>query len=453
MLAAKRNIDVVANGDLIAFFLHIAIGAEADDHRRLASAPADRADLSQVVCNSQQHCGAWEKLALKVGPKAIAHHRNAKIISDARQLPDLFFFQELGFVHQYTCEPADGVALLYSVEQVLPRRKCVRLSVEPDPRSDLADTHAVIKLGGQQHGSHATLDIVVRGLQKHGRLAGVHGRVVEVELGHAPLLARCAREGKMVSDVLVLQSYKPRPWPAWREACTDSVATWAAAQGYAYRLLGDELFDPIPDAVRRGCAGVLLPLTDLGRLFWMRDLLNEGWSRVIWLDADILIFDPAFQINDEGVGREIWITRGLKEGFRAVESVNNCGLSFQRGSADLGRCLDASVAAAKAFRTPPHPRRLGPDLFRTLHRDSALPIIDGLAMLSPLMLTAIAQDDPAPMRAHQAVLRGPVHAANLCGSMIADEDMALRVTNRLLADPTIISPSGEAPIIEEIAFG
>jgi len=57
------------------------------------------------------------------------------------------------------------------------------------------------------------------------------------------------------------------------------------------------------------------------------------------------------------------------------------------------------------------------------------------------------------MRAHQAVLRGPVHAANLCGSMIADEDMALRVTNRLLADPTIISPSGEAPIIEEIAFG
>lgn len=453
MLAAERDVDVVANGDLIAFFLHIAIRAEADDHRRLATAPANCADLSQIIRNSQQDCRAREKLALKVGPKTIAHHRNTKIISDARQLPDLFFFQELGFVHQYTGEPTDGVALLHSVEQVLARRKCVGLGVEPDPRSDLADANSVIKLGGQQHGSHATLDIVVRGLQKHGRLARVHGRVVEVELGHASLLARCAREGKMVNDVLVLQSYKPRPWPVWREACADSVATWAAAQGYAYRLLGEELFDLIPDAVRHRCAGVLLPLTDLGRLFWMRDLLNGGWSRVIWLDADILIFDPSFQINGEGVGREVWITRGLKEGFRAVETVNNCGLSFQMGSADLGRCLDASVAAAMAFRSPPHPRRLGPDLFRTLHREKAFPIIDGLAMLSPLMLAGIAQDDPAPLRGHQAVWCGPIHAANLCGSMIADEDLALRVTNRLVADPTIIRPSGDAPIIEEIAFG
>lgn len=257
----------------------------------------------------------------------------------------------------------------------------------------------------------------------------------------------------MAKQVLVLQSDKPPPRAAWRQACLASVRSWAAAQGYEYRFLGDELFDPIPEDARRACRGVVLPMTDIGRLLWLRALLDDGWDRVIWLDADILIFDPALSIEAEAVGREIWISKGLKDGFRAAESVNNCVLSMATGSPLLGRLLDATMAEAAMFDAPPHPRTLGPDLFRRLDAETPLPVASDIAMASPPMVAGLANGDPAALAAHHAVWRGPVRAANLCGSLIQDDDLALRAVERLLETPAAFSPDAPPPFVEVIRFG
>ena len=95
----------------------------------------------------------------------------------------------------------------------------------------------------------------------------------------------------MVMRVLVLQSDKPPPRAAWRAQCLASVRSWAAAQGYDYRFLGDELFEPIPEDVRRACQGVVLPLTDIGRLLW----LQKYWSPESQvLLKDIALFQGSF---------------------------------------------------------------------------------------------------------------------------------------------------------------
>lgn len=260
----------------------------------------------------------------------------------------------------------------------------------------------------------------------------------------------------MVMRVLVLQSEKPPPRAEWRRACLASVRSWAAAQGYEYRFIGDELFDPIPDNLRQACQGacrgVVLPLTDIGRLLWLQNLLDDGWDRVIWLDADILIFDPGLRIEAEAVGREIWISKGLRDGFRAAESVNNCVLSMSARSPLLTRLLNATLAEAEAFRSPPHPRALGPDLFRRLHAAQPLPLAPDIAMASPPMVAGLADGDPAALAAHHAFWRGPVRAANLCSSLIEDDGRALQAVQRLLKTPDAFMPDTPTPAVEVIRF-
>lgn len=256
----------------------------------------------------------------------------------------------------------------------------------------------------------------------------------------------------MVMRVLVLQSDKPPPQAAWRRACLASVRSWAAAQGYDYRFIGDELFDPVPDNLRQACRGVVLPLTDIGRLLWLQKLLDEGWDRVIWLDADILIFDPDLRIEAEAVGREIWISKGLRDGFRAAESVNNCVLSMSARSPLLARLLEATLAEAATFSAAPHPRTLGPDLFRRLHAAQPLPVAPDIAMASPPMIAGLAGGDTSALAAHHAVWKGPVRAANLCGSLIEDDDRALQAVQRLLKTPSAFAPDAAPPAVEVIRF-
>ncbi len=254
----------------------------------------------------------------------------------------------------------------------------------------------------------------------------------------------------MSKRVMVLQSYKSPPWAEWRSLCHSSVRTWSAAQGYTYRFIGDELFDSIPGEARLGCHNVILPLTDIGRLLWLEKLLAEGWDRMIWLDSDVLIFDQTLRIEAEAVGREVWIAKGLREGFRAVQSVNNCILSIDAGSSLLPRMLKETLATAKGLSKPPHPRTLGPDLLCRLHRDKTLPTAPDIAMASPAIIDALAVGDTPPLAAHHSVWNGTVRAANLCVSLTGDDDQALLAVQRLLDTPSAFAPEGKPPPVERI---
>jgi hypothetical protein len=96
---------------------------------------------------------------------------------------------------------------------------------------------------------------------------------------------------------VVYQSYRSSGSPAWIDRCLASVREWAEARAYHYVFVGDELFD----LVRLGTgkeSGQILPITDLARLELAARFLAEGYERAVWIDADVLVFNPQrFEIN------------------------------------------------------------------------------------------------------------------------------------------------------------
>ena len=113
------------------------------------------------------------------------------------------------------------------------------------------------------------------------------------------------------SKTLVIQSFRTVDVPEWISACLASVKTWVDMRGYGYRFVGDEIFDRVPSWYLEKASKHPQIATDLGRLELIHEALNEGYSRVAWLDADVLIFDPdgfdVKHIHDFAFGLEFWV--------------------------------------------------------------------------------------------------------------------------------------------------
>jgi len=74
-----------------------------------------------------------------------------------------------------------------------------------------------------------------------------------------------------------------------------SVEEWAKARGFGYERHGDEMLDLAPDWYRDKASTVargICLVADLGRLVLAREYLRRGVGRVIWVDADVVVFDP-----------------------------------------------------------------------------------------------------------------------------------------------------------------
>ena len=138
-----------------------------------------------------------------------------------------------------------------------------------------------------------------------------------------------------MSSTLVIQSQRsPLPF-AWLRDCLESVSAWAAANGWRYRFLDDELFAPLADDLRQKTAGQRVIASDLARLHWLQRGLDEGFDCVIWCDADFLVFRPEkFLLPDTdcAVGRETWVQRDERGRLRVYPKVHNAFLMFRRGN-------------------------------------------------------------------------------------------------------------------------
>ena len=123
----------------------------------------------------------------------------------------------------------------------------------------------------------------------------------------------------------MVQSHR-RGIPAWIERCIDTVRSWADEAGHAYEWVGDELLDLAPAKIRAK-AGSVLPVTDAARLVLLADRLRAGHERVVWIDADVVVFAPdrLDVVVDAplAVCDEIWVTGGHQGELLAVRLVNN----------------------------------------------------------------------------------------------------------------------------------
>jgi len=225
---------------------------------------------------------------------------------------------------------------------------------------------------------------------------------------------------KHADRIAVLQSFRTVAVPPWITACMDSVRQWTLSQGWEYLILDDHFLKLAPDWVRQCCGRNIYAITDIARLIWAHDVLSSAYERVIWVDADVVIFNPeAFArqvktIQDHGFARELF----LRVSGRLTTpkwSLNNAVMVFDHNTQVLGDYLRRCLDELARFRDCEVPRTaMGPILLEQLDATQHLNRIDGVGLFTPAMLEPFAAGQDALMRTYLSYCAVPPSAANLC---------------------------------------
>jgi hypothetical protein len=222
------------------------------------------------------------------------------------------------------------------------------------------------------------------------------------------------------SDTLVIQSHPPDP-PAWLCACLDSAAAWADSAGFARRVAGDALLERVP-APLRAKVGRPQVAADLARLLWARELLAEGWARVIWLDADVLVFAPehltAALTLPEGYlfGRELWVQPDPRGGLQTRRNLHNALAAFAPDNPVLGFYIHAAGRVLERHRGDPVPQLIGPKLLTALDNMIGLAGTWAVGMASPRVVADLAAGGGPALELLVRDSPAPPAALNLCAS-------------------------------------
>ena len=218
---------------------------------------------------------------------------------------------------------------------------------------------------------------------------------------------------------LVLQSFRSHDVPAWIERCLASAKAWSELRGYDYLLTDDSAFDLCGTEYLARVGGNLRSITNLCRLELSRRAHIQGYDRTVWLDADILVFDPlAFSVDGVrryAFARETWVELRAPRRWRAFSAVNNSAFVCLRGEPDLDFLIDATrhVARHREIRTN---YQVGGDLIKGLRASLDFELLHSVGMLSNYVVLALASNHAELLQAQARFHGTPVFAANLCAS-------------------------------------
>lgn len=235
--------------------------------------------------------------------------------------------------------------------------------------------------------------------------------------------------------VLVYQSHAPRV-PVWISRCTATVRAWAERNDFSYRLLGDELFAGVPIEISLK-AQSRLPMADLGRLLWAKRLLAE-WDCVIWIDADVLVFDPENLVVDLGAPyllcRELLMKTDTGGKPRAFVGHNPSVLMLTReGSHFLTRWLtEIERHAARAAGLGD--ADLGREILRRIVKRDRIHAIETVGHFNVAVLKELHGRRGPVLSAMMQANGAPFAAANLCGHYPLPAAVYTRIVDRLMED-------------------
>lgn len=236
--------------------------------------------------------------------------------------------------------------------------------------------------------------------------------------------------------VLVLQSFRDFATDSYVGKCLASVQAWAQANGFSYEFIGDEFFGILPDWCRRKLVEHRLQQTDIARLLKARQALDAGYDRVIWVDADVIVFNPSLLTLD-GLGptafcREVWLYPTASEQYRYSIRVNNAVCMFDRGSSLLdfyiGCCFDIVRHRGAALGH----LDLSVEFLTPLHALTGWPVFPSVGLFGPLVQQDIHAGGGAWSSAYKKFHAHPLGAANLCASLIGKRIHGVDVEEALL---------------------
>lgn len=218
---------------------------------------------------------------------------------------------------------------------------------------------------------------------------------------------------------VMLQSFRTHDVPRWLRRCLRSVRTHAELNRWAYECLDDRFFDFAPDWARRRCGRNIYALTDVCRLLWIRDKLNAGFDRVIWADADILIFNSAridvTTPNGHAFAHELFLQQKPDGGFMPNEGVNNAFMVFERNQDVLEQYIEACYSRLQSYDGDDVPRTaLGPRLTDELASRQPLHRLHGVGLFTLAIMKEIAGHGGPLTRYLARHTPSPLGAANLC---------------------------------------
>lgn len=235
--------------------------------------------------------------------------------------------------------------------------------------------------------------------------------------------ARVIRKRPMATT-LVIQSHRSPPPFGWLQACIDSVADWSQVNRYQHRFIGDEIFDLVSSELLAKAGPQFVIAADLARLRALQLGLAEGFDRVVWCDADFLIFKPrdfVIPTADFAFGREIWVQRDDQGKMRVYPKLHNAFLMFGRGNACLDFYLDTAERLLRLNRGRMPPQFIGPKLLTALHNIARFPVMETAGMLSPLVMRDILNGGGAALDLFLQKSPAVPCGVNLSSSLTATE--------------------------------
>ena len=234
---------------------------------------------------------------------------------------------------------------------------------------------------------------------------------------------------------IVLQSYRTHNIPGWIATCLQSVADWAKRSGFDYVLIGDEFFDYAPAWARERCGAQIFPVTDLARLNLIRDYLDRGYDRAIWLDADVIVFAPQYMRVDTESGyafsHEIVLSVAPDGGVRlSAPRINNAVMVFEAGHPMLEFYRFATEAILR--HAPPgeiERTAVGPKFLVALNGAMPVERLTSVGLFVPKLMEDIASGGHELCAAYARQFGFPMGAANLCHFTrhFADEESRQRL--------------------------
>lgn len=242
---------------------------------------------------------------------------------------------------------------------------------------------------------------------------------------------------------LVFQSYRTTDVPAWVAACLESVASWAEGREFGYRRLGDEFLAEVPEDYAAQARHNIFLVTDLARLNAAARFLQEGWNRVLWLDADVLVFRPdrflATLPEREAFLEESWFLERADDSGHWQRKVSNAVMFFPKGGSFLEfyrksceRLVRSGVPGQEEFGRSTPCLELGPDFLT--RRDAVRPLerLRGVAHLMPETLAAIVSGGGPTLDRFVRASSEPYSAAHLCHSSVGNRYRGLEITHPVL---------------------